>query len=397
MQLTTQVVVNLRNVWPELTQGEDGEGVGPGEGSCGAGHAGADIDALGEQSRRSGGAAQVAHQPQGCAPVAEPGEAPGSPRGWSCPGILAGPTLRRDDAEAAAAPRQPQSVRRTSGKRSGRGNGRTAHAADESSPEPGSPACPPGPACWRRAAGCAPRWLRTRSHSRDGPLRRSPGSRPGFANLTVALVPAGRWPARLLSPIPERRPGLHGPRLACRFAEPRGGVKIQSQQEANYPPRLGPISGRGEGDRHRACVAGPHVCPAVPGPGGNRARPAVGKRSQHQQRAPVHPPGPFRRPGVERPGACQPAPVGAGLADPPHHHDLLVAEPSDRAQRVGTGQISLLDRVGPPERQRSPSRSRARATSASPAAAVPASCRFAVTATSGRPAGPGTRRSTTSP
>jgi peptidoglycan/LPS O-acetylase OafA/YrhL len=50
---------------PELADGEDREGMGPGERGRGAGSTGASVDALGEQSPGGDGTAQGGHEPQG--------------------------------------------------------------------------------------------------------------------------------------------------------------------------------------------------------------------------------------------------------------------------------------------------------------------------------------------
>ena len=133
---------------PELAQGEDREGVGPGERGGRAGDAGAGVDPLGQGAGRGGGAAQGGEQAQGAGDrVAlrrrrlggERGEAPGGPGGRRGPGVVApcqsspGTIPKRRPLAATSRSR----VARTAGKSAGRGNGRTAQAAAESRPEPG--------------------------------------------------------------------------------------------------------------------------------------------------------------------------------------------------------------------------------------------------------------------
>ena len=89
---------------PELAQGEDREGVRPGQRRGRGGKAGLDVDSLGEQAERGGGSAQVGHQAEGGSPLAERGKCPRRPGGRRRPGIFAAvPVLGGDDAETGSA------------------------------------------------------------------------------------------------------------------------------------------------------------------------------------------------------------------------------------------------------------------------------------------------------
>ncbi len=273
-------------------------------------------------------------------------------------------------------------VRRAAGKRAGSEKGRTAHAAAESRPESGSAATRTRPrGVPNSAATQAPsrRWadlgrygppsarcrMWMRSRWRESRQGRPPDSRSGRARQGRAHpVP---WVSRVAArfqplvppprPSPARRPARLARRRARRSPWNRAAVpQVQVEQEARDSPRLWSVAGGGEGDSDRRGVARPDVGPAVPRSGGDRAGPPVGQRPQHQQRAPVHRPCPARGLGAQRPGARQPAPIGAGCAgpaDPSQDHDPLRPEPRHGAQHVGPGQVSLPDRVGAPERQAS--------------------------------------------
>ncbi len=141
--------------------------------------------------------------------------------------------------------------------------------------------------------------------------------------------PAGR--VALRRPPRNRPPGS---------AEPRRGGEVEPQQEAADSPRLGLVAGRGEGDRHAGGVARPDVRPARPGAGDDRAAARVGRRPQHQQRAPVHAPRPAGRTRAERPRPSQPAPVPSATMPAPRLAPGRASPPSiSRAPAMNAGTI----------------------------------------------------------
>ena len=335
------------------------------------------------------------------------------------------------------------------GGRLGRGagweNGRTAQAAAESSPDSGSPDSPHQAQAPRVVSNAAPAETQTRLRRGDGVAEVvagvallvvgavAPGERDGWAAArpaaraaTAAQPAASPWAAR---------PGTGAPLPSKRAAAPRS----RPSEEAGDPPRLGAVAGGGEGERggrrRRAARRRPSRRGHRPRPRrcGGRSAPAGRAASAGTSAAPS-PGAPGRAAGRGRASGGRRGPRSRRWRVPPRRR--IEAEPGPRVRwhRIETSPpltpIRQASRCRVPRRGRSPAPARSAppsaprsspagsagapgrpATAAAPrppptrtrgtipvsAGTVPAAWRAAGLSISARPAGPGARRSTTSP
>ena len=245
------------------------------------------------------GAAQLGHQVQGGAPLAERGEAPGGPGGGRGPGVVAAvPALRRGRCRSARCRRRGAAA---CGARAGRapgcGNGRTAQAAAESSAGVGIAGLA-GQGCRAEPRTAPARARRLRSAV---PSTAPAGDRVGEVVARIALLvvgavapglggdgaPAGPPPAPPRRPSRPRRPGRRAPRPACRrggTAPPRRGRGRAGSARCAAPrPGSPPRRARSPPRRRRAARRRPSrpARPAMTAP----LRRSVSARSTSSERA----------------------------------------------------------------------------------------------------------------
>ncbi len=351
---------------PELAQRQDREGVGPGERRGRAGDAGAGVDPLREQAGGRGGAAQVGQQAQ-CRRGARRG------RRGSRRSRRSAPSRDRSSGQSSEGVIPKRPLPATSRSRV-RARGREEAGLRERPHRPGRRRVEPGarlpglrgPSPRRSVANCTQRapaaWRRRRRRARCRGSRRglSPGSRRGPASEACGSVRASPT-ARAAAADPAGGVALGGAAIdrLPGAVEARRGVEVEAARgSATTRPRLGAVAGGGEGDRDGRRVARPDVGPAVAGAGDAAPlrRSVRARRTSSERR--VHPPRPAAgRPAAERAGRGRASAGRRRAADriPPSRSDarssVRRAEPGDRPQHVGPGQVALADAVGAPERK----------------------------------------------